>query len=214
LNHRHADFQSRAICGCSIPSDGNSVKPGREYQSLSRPLSNPSDVTHACDILWQAISIGHVILFAASGIADTRGKDAVEWLVNALVDEINKALEILDVIHSDQIGDNSLPEGIAATDAVFLAEIEEWRKAYDKAGEEDECGPLWDEKCAVVDRIRDRPANTAAGLAVKLLVLSEYGDFSIEDQALQRLLEDAGRIVDVPMPTRMAALNARQGAAA
>jgi hypothetical protein len=42
LNHRHADFQSCAICGCSIASDGNSVKPASVDQRLSPDLSNPS----------------------------------------------------------------------------------------------------------------------------------------------------------------------------
>ena len=47
LNHRHADFQSRAICGCSIPSGGNSVKPSSKDQRLSLGLSNSSDASEA-----------------------------------------------------------------------------------------------------------------------------------------------------------------------
>lgn len=48
LNHRHADFQSRAICGCSIASSENSVKPTPEKQTLSGDLSNqPSLIERA-----------------------------------------------------------------------------------------------------------------------------------------------------------------------
>ncbi len=43
MNHRHADFQSRAICSCSIASSENSVKPQLEDQTLSGGLSNLSD---------------------------------------------------------------------------------------------------------------------------------------------------------------------------
>ena len=40
MNHRHADFQSTSISGCSIASDGKSVKQPFGIQTLSGELSN------------------------------------------------------------------------------------------------------------------------------------------------------------------------------
>ena len=43
MNHRHADFQSRTICGCSVASAGKNVKPEHVLQTLSGKLSNVDD---------------------------------------------------------------------------------------------------------------------------------------------------------------------------
>jgi hypothetical protein len=42
LNHRHADFQSRVVCGSSMASGWNCVKLSLEEQRLSAGLSNSS----------------------------------------------------------------------------------------------------------------------------------------------------------------------------
>lgn len=104
-------------------------------------------------------------------------------------------------------------DDVSNNDTAFLDDLEAWRQAYDSLWEEEDPGPLWDAKCAIADRIMERPADTAIGLGVKLLVLTEYGEHQLECLFLDAVLEDAHRIVGIPMPSTMADWNAKNGAA-
>lgn len=101
-----------------------------------------------------------------------------------------------------------LPESEKEADDAAMADLHAWRLAYDASYDEVGTGPLWDAKCAMDNRIMAQPASTGIGFAVKLLVLTEYGEHDLERDRLRSILDDAKRVVGVAEPEKMAAWRA------
>lgn len=86
-----------------------------------------------------------------------------------------------------------------AVDAEFYAMLADWRAAYVLACDnydDDECEKLR----AIEDRMGPMRPTSAAGFAIKLLIMSSYGDFDLDSDPAQTLFEDAIAITGQPAP--------------
>src|SRR5690606_22144640 len=73
-----------------------------------------------------------------------------------------------------------------AVDAEFHAMLADWRAAYVLACDnydDDECDKLR----AIEDRMGPMRPTSAAGFAIKLLIMSSYGDFDLDSDPAQTL---------------------------
>lgn len=88
---------------------------------------------------------------------------------------------------------------VDASDAQFDAMLAEWRAAYVLACDnydDDECDKLR----AIEDRMGSMRPTSAAGFAIKLLIMSSYGDFDLDSDPAQTLFADAIAITGLPAP--------------
>lgn len=84
-------------------------------------------------------------------------------------------------------------------DAEFHAMLADWRSAYVLACDnydDDECEKLR----AIEDRMGSMRPTSAAGFAIKLLIMSSYGDFDLDSDPAQTLFADAIAITGLPAP--------------
>lgn len=96
---------------------------------------------------------------------------------------------------------------LAGVTEAFLADLMEWREAVEAASHEDDheddIAPLWDARCAIMDRISARPAVTAGDVVVKVLVATCYGTFCLDHDELDNVVKDAMRLVPIPAPAAL-----------
>jgi|GEM_PF-6915468 len=84
-------------------------------------------------------------------------------------------------------------------DAEFLAMFEAWRTAYILAC--DNCDDVECDKLRTIEkRMGFMRPGTATGFAVKLLIMTSYGDFDLDNDPAQTLFADAIAITGLPSP--------------
>lgn len=86
-----------------------------------------------------------------------------------------------------------------AADAEFHAMLADWRAAYVLACnnyDDDECDKLR----AIEARMSTMRPTSAAGFAIKLLIMTSYGDFDLDSDPAQTLFADAIAITGQPAP--------------
>ena len=86
-------------------------------------------------------------------------------------------------------------------DAMFHKLFADWRAAYLIANDDysdSACESLW----AIEDQMAAMCPTTAAGLAIKFLVMTSYGEFDLDSDRAQTLFADAKAITGMPDPWR------------
>lgn len=88
----------------------------------------------------------------------------------------------------------------------------EWLAVYEayEATKEDE-SPSFKALVKLQGEILALPVTTAAGLALKILVITNFGEFELADEYLDAILADCERIAGVNTPPRLAAHRAIHG---
>lgn len=87
----------------------------------------------------------------------------------------------------------------AEADAEFHSMLADWRAAYVLACDnydDDECDKLR----AIEDRMGSMRPTTAESFAIKLLIMTSYGDFDLDSAPAQTLFADAIAITGQPAP--------------